>query len=186
LTGAWSKGKTARHDYYFFSKRCGAPSIKAYEVDFSLVQLLKSITPKKECLDAFIALLRSTYYKRVASLQKRKDEADGELKRLQGLRQALVEKILAGIYSDEIFREQNKLIEEQIITIQLAKDDALLAKYNLEDIIKFMKSKFDDLGRTYQEADMEQIKFSSIFLRTHLSYPGYSNPKLARHINISV
>ena len=94
------------------------------------VALLKTISPKKETLDAFIALLRSTYYKRVANLQKKKDQADIDIKRLQGLRQSLIEKNLAGVYSDEIFKEQNKLIEEQITQLQKAKDDGLLNKYN--------------------------------------------------------
>ena len=76
FTGAWSKGKMKKYAYYFCPKRCGAPSIQAYEVDLLTVKFLQDITPTEECLNAFIALLRGTYYKRVAALQKRKDEAD--------------------------------------------------------------------------------------------------------------
>lgn len=182
LTGAWSQGKCSKHAYYFCRKRCGTPSIKAYELDFSTVKLLQTITPTKDCLSAFIALLRKTYYKRVARLQKTKDEADSELKRLRSLRQALIEKNLKGIYSDEIFREQNKLIEEQIVTVQISKDDALLQKYNLEAIVTFMKRKFADLGKTYQESDLGQIRMllSSIFPSgLAWSYPGYSNTEIS-------
>lgn len=182
FTGAWSKGKCSKHAYYFCRKRCGTPSVKAYELDFTTVKLLETITPTVECLDAFIALLRKTYYKRVARLQNTKNEADSELKRLQGLRQALVEKNLNGIYNDEIFKEQNKLIEEQIIKVQLSKDDALLEKYNLEAVISFIKGKFSDLGRTYQESSLSQIRvlLGSIFPSgLSWSYPGYSNPEIS-------
>ena len=182
FTGAWSKGEHSKHAYYFCRKRCGTPSVKAYEVDIVTVKLLESITPTKECLEAFIALLRKTYYKRVANLQKRKTEADGELKRLQTLRQSLIEKNLNGIYSDEIFREQNKLIEEQITKVQMSKDDAVLSKYNLESIVTFMREKFDNLGKTYQESDLSQVRvlLSSIFPSgLAWSYPGYSNSQIS-------
>lgn len=182
FTGAWSKGKTARHAYYFCRKRCGKPSVKAYTLDFSMVEYLKKITPKQETLEAFISMLRGNYYKRVTILQRKKETADSELKRLQGLRQALVEKNLSGVYSDEIFKEQNKLIEEQITKVELTKDDAVLSKYNLEDIVKFMRDKFADLGNTYQESDLEQIKvlLSSIFTsELTWDYFSFSNSKIS-------
>jgi site-specific DNA recombinase len=181
FTGAWSKGKRAKHAYYFCRSRCGKPSVRAYDVDFLVVELLRRVTPKKETLDAFIALLRANYYKRVAGLQKKKEHADVELKRLQGMRKGLVEKNLSGVYSDEIFKEQNKIIEEQIMTLEITKDDSLLSKYNLEAIIGFMKDKFADLGKTYQDSDIEQIKvlLCSIFdSELTWDYSGISNTKI--------
>ena len=181
FTGAWSKGKRAKHAYYFCRSRCGKPSVRAYDVDFSVVELLRRVTPKKETLDAFIALLRANYYKRVAGLQKKKEHADVELKRLQSMRKGLVEKNLSGVYSDEIFKEQNKIIEEQIMTLEITKDDSLLSKYNLEAIIGFMKDKFADLGKTYQDSDIEQIKvlLCSIFdSELTWDYSGISNTKI--------
>lgn len=182
LTGAWSKGHTTRNAYYICQKRCGAPSIRACDLDLNTIALLKTVTPKKESLDAFISLLRASYYKRVGNLVKKKEMADVELKRLQNLRQALVEKNLSGVYSDEIFREQNKLIESQIICLQTAKNDELVTKYNLEDVIKFMRSKFEDLGKTYQESTIDQVKIliGSIFPSgLSWNYPGYSNPEIS-------
>lgn len=182
LTGAWSKGKRAKYAYYFCQKRCGISSIPMDSLDNATAHFLSTITPTKEALDAFIALLRRAYYQRVSQLQKRKDEADSELKRLQGLRQALIQKNLSGIYSDEIFREQNKLIEEQIVSLQLTKDDALLAKYNLESIVQFMKDKFANLGRTYQLSNLSQIRvlLCSIFPSGMVwSYPGFSNTEIS-------
>ncbi len=66
--------------------------------------------------------------------------------------------------------------------IELTKDDAVLSKYNLEDIIKFMKDKFADLGKTYQESDLEQIKvlLSSIFdSELTWDYFSFSNSKIS-------
>lgn len=47
----------------------------------------------------------------------------------------------------------------------MTKDDALLAKYNLEAIVNFMKDKFANLGTTYQMSTLSQIRvlIGSIF-----------------------
>lgn len=182
FTAGWSKGKCARYAYYRCQGPCRGPSISADKIHDGAIHYLSSITPTKEGLDSFIALLRRTYYQRVAQLQKRKDEADKELKRLYEQRQALIQKNLSGIYSDEIFKEQNKLIEEQIASIQMTKDDALLGKYNLESIVKFMKDKFSHLGRTYQMSSLSQVRvlLSSITPSGMVwSYPGYLNSKIS-------
>lgn len=63
--------------------------------------------------------LRKTYSQRVSTLQKRREEADEELRKLYETRQSLIDKNLAGIYSDDIFREQNRVLEEKIANIQI-------------------------------------------------------------------
>ncbi len=182
FTGGWSTGRSTKHAYYFCRNRCGKPSIKAYEIDFTTTKYLQQISPTEDCLNAFIALLRNTYYKRVAALKKRKDQADVELKRLYEMRQSLIQKNLSGVYSDEIFREQNKIIEEQITIVRMTADDELIEKYSLQTIIEFMKEKFANLGKTYQESDINQIKvlLGSIFPSGLVwGYPGYSNHDLS-------
>ena len=80
------------------------------------------------------------------------------------------------------FKEQNKLIEEQLITVQISKDDTVLTKYNLESIVTFMKEKFANLGETYQESDLSQIRvlLGSIFPPGMTwSYPSYSNTEIS-------
>lgn len=182
VTGGWSKGKKERYAYYRCQKGCDVSSISADKLSETTIHFLSSITPTREALDAFIALLRRTYYQRVTQLQKRKNEADKELKHLYEQRQVLIQKNLNGVYSDEIFKEQNELIENQIATVQMAKDDALLAKYNLETIVKFMRSKFANLGQTYQMSTLGQLRvlLCSIFPSgLRWSYPGYYNTKIS-------
>ena len=100
------------------------------------------MSPTKDGLNAFIALLRRTYFQRIKQLQKRKEVADQELSRLYELRQALVQKNLNGTYSDEIFKEQNKLIEDQIASVQITKDDSLMEKYILSTLASGEKELF--------------------------------------------
>ena len=182
MTGGWSKGKKARYAYYRCQKCSQAQSIPAGTLNNDAISYLSNISPTQDALMAFIGLLRRTYYQRVVRLQKRKEVADSELNRLKTLRQSLIEKNLSGIYSDEIFREQNKLIEDQIVSVQITKDDALLSKYNLQDIVKFMIDKFTNLGITYQTSKLPQIRvlLCSIFPNgLQWSYPGYLNTQIS-------
>ena len=182
LTGAWSKGEHARYAYYICNKRCGAKSVPVDKLNQAVIAFLSSITPTKEGLDAFIAMLRRTYHGRSAQLIKRREQADIELKKLYELRQSLIQKNLSSVYSDEIFKEQNNLIEEKITAIHVAQNDELLQQYNLEAIVTFMKEKFANLGTTYQLSNLSQIRvlISSIMPAGMLwSYPGLSNSQIS-------
>lgn len=180
FTGAWSKQH--RYAYYFCRYRCTNESVPRDKVEQDLTDLLRKITPTTQCLELFIALLRRNYMKRIVILKKRKEEADTELTKLYSQRQTLIEKNLAGIYPDEIFKEQNAIIEEKIISVRATKDDSLLQKYNLEETVKFMKSFFVDLGNTYLKSSLTQKKalLSSIFnSKLSWSYPGFSNSQIS-------
>ncbi len=182
MTGGWSSGRKNKHAYYFCRKRCGEPSIKAYEMDYSTVEHLRAISPTEQCLNAFLAMMRTTYYKRVSDLKSRKERAEVDLSRLYEMRQALIQKNLSGVYSDEVFKEQNKLIEEQVASVRMTKDDELVNKYNIQSVVEFMRAKFSDLGKTYQESNVTQIKvlLGSIFPSGMVwGYPGYSNQHIS-------
>lgn len=110
--------------------------------------------------------------------QKRREQADNELKKLYETRQALIEKNLTGTYSDDIFKEQNKLIEQKIATIQMTKNDGLITKYNIEDVTEFIREKFKKLAKTYLNSDLQQKRMllCSIFPSGLVwNYPGYLN-----------
>lgn len=179
FTGAWSKGKNARYGYYFCSRRCDqSPSIPVKLIDEATSELLAKISLKPETIELLQAFLRRTYYLRIGSLKQKRDQADIELKKVYELRQSLIEKNLNGTYSDDIFKEQNKLLEEKIKMIQVAKNDSVLEKYNLEAITQFIQDKFKDLNETFSTSDLDRkrVLMCSIFPKgLRWSYPGYSN-----------
>ena len=182
FTGAWSKGKKSKYAYYFCKQRCGKPSVPISDIENSLLGLLEKITPTPEMLELVNAYIRKIYYERVADLQKRKDQADSELKKLYELRQALIEKNLTGTYSDEVFKEQNRILEEKIKDIRMTSEDSLITKYNLEAITDFIKRKFKNLPHTYEESSLQQKRalLCSIFpLGLPWSYPAYSNTEIS-------
>ncbi len=130
----------------------------------------------------FISILRKEYLKRLSSLQKRKEIAEVEITKLYALRQALIEKNLSGIYSDQIFKEQNAVIEEKISTTHMNKNGMLIQQYNLEKIVETVKSYFDNLGQTYLNSNLtiKRILLGSIFAQKLVwSYPGISNRQIS-------
>lgn len=107
----------------------------------------------------------STYHQRLARLKKIGSNAENEIADLKLTRKILVEKNLSGIYSDEIFKEQNKIIESKILKAQIIKDDTTIDKYNIDKVTSFIKTMLADLGETYKKSNISQIKvlLGSIF-----------------------
>ena len=182
LTGAWSKGRNARYAYYRCSKFCTSKSIRVDVLENALMQTLRRITPTKEGLELFLTLLQKTYHSRRSRLEKIANQADTELEKLYSIRRQLVEKNLAGIYSDEIFKEQNAILEERIINAQITKHDGILERYNITAVTDFVKTKLADLGKTYTDSDLGQKKvlLGSIFSSgLTWNYFAYSNLKIS-------
>lgn len=165
LTAGWSKGRNSRYPYYRCAGKCTTTSIKKSDLEDTLIDLLKEITPKKESLDLFIAFLYRTYYHRLTRLKTIKNKADSEIARLQELRKTLVEKNMIGIYSDEIFKEQNTLLESKMTKAQIAKENSTIDKYNIDAVCSFVKQLLTDLGETYRRSSKYQVKvlLGSIF-----------------------
>jgi site-specific DNA recombinase len=193
FTGAWSKGRHNKYAYYFCTNRCGGISVPVQEMHNVLLQTLDSVNLTKEGLDLVIFLIRKVYARRVNELQKRKQNVDIEMGKLLQLRQTLVEKNLSGVYSDEIFQEQNKIIEIKIANLQIANDDSIFEKYSLERIITFIKEYFESLRATYLTSNPigKKVLLGSIFSSNlEWDYSGTLNrsisPMYQRMLDLSV
>ena len=159
LTGGWSKGRHQKYGYYRCSSSgCHSTSIKVDTLEQALISLLKQITPSKENLNLFTSYMFKNFHNRFTRLQKMKQSADVEIERLRELRKLLVEKNIAGVYSDEVFKEQNSIIEEKMTVSQIAKEDATIDRYNIDEVIIFIRTLLADLGETYKRASQSQVK----------------------------
>lgn len=164
LTAAWTKGRNNYFPYYRCSGKC-TKSIRKETLETSLVELLKRITPSEDALNIFISQAIKVYNERAGRLRKIRDESENEIKKLQEFRRHLVEKNLSGVYSDEIFKEQNAIIEEKMMRAQIAKDDTIYEKYNIQEVTNFMRTMLADLGETFKRSNQLQSKvlLGSIF-----------------------
>lgn len=179
FTGSWAKGKNKRYAYYFCVERCGPQSnVKAGDIDTAREKLLKKLSLKSETVQLVQAYIRRTYYLRTSSLKQKRDQGDIELKKIYETRQALIEKNLNGTYSDDIFKEQNKVLDEKIKAVHAAKNDSVIEKYNLEAINAFMMDKFTNLNKAFSTSDLGRKKSLLCWIFPQgltWAYPGYSN-----------
>jgi len=86
-----------------------------------------------------ISFVEKTYYNRLTQLRAITGGADDKIRKLQETRNLLVQKNLSGIYSDEVFREQNAIIEDNMTKAQIVKEDSRLDKYNIVEITTFIR-----------------------------------------------
>ena len=165
LTAGWSKGRSKKYPYYRCAGGCKTTSIRAEKLDDSVIELLQSIQPKKECIELFTQYVVEEYEDRLKNLKKARNHADAEIQRLKDMRKVLVEKNMLGIYTDEIFMEQNALLEKKMAKAQVAKADSTLEKYDINKLSGFIKETLSDLGETYKRSTVPQIKalLGSIF-----------------------
>lgn len=152
LSGGWSKGRSKKYAYYICKGRCGAPSIAVQILNDSLIEFLHKITPSKEQLEVFLMVLRKQFNQSFVSLKAKREKAELEVVQLKELRQTLVQKNLMGTYSDDVYHEQNKIIENKITSAHTILNATIFDKYNIDDIDTFMRDKFSDLGKTYLES----------------------------------
>lgn len=91
----------------------------------------------------------------------------------------MIEKNLAGVYSDEMFKEQNRFLEEKIKDIQITKNDELVTKYNLQAITAFLEEKFTDLSKNLSGVKSGTEAYLAVFDYAPWTYPGVSSSKLS-------
>lgn len=134
-------------------------------------------SPTEQGIKLYSNALLKTYNQQLAKLNGKKKVSDVETNKLQALRQVLIEKNLAGIYSDEIFKEQNTIIEKKLVEAHAAQSDELIEKYDINAILKFLEERLSDLSKTYTKSSPIQLRslLSKIFMSEFLwNYPGYS------------
>lgn len=183
LTGAWSTGKLGKkYAYYWCASKCNYKCIPVDTLKNTLIDVLKTITPKEECLNLFIEFVYKCFHNRLSRLTKIKNEADKEIEDLKALRKVLVEKNLNGVYSDEIFKEQSSMIEDRMLRAQVVKDDSTFNSYNIDAVTSFIKTILADLGETYKRSTIGQLKvlLGSIFPHgVAWDYSGTLDPQIS-------
>ncbi|MCL4354140.1 recombinase family protein [Patescibacteria group bacterium] len=152
LSGGWSKGRSKKYAYYICKNRCGASSIKVQVLNDSLINFLQENSPTKNQLETFLFVLKLRFNKSITLLKTKRENAKQEIEEQDKLLQTLIEKNLKGTYSDDEFIKQKTIIKDKIKDMKTLLSTTLFDKYSYEEIAKFMKSKFEDLGQTYLDS----------------------------------
>lgn len=182
FTGASSKGRGGYYPYYFCQKRCSSHySIPVKNIHEALTSLLKKTTINPAGKTMFLRLLENELSNRSSVLKQKGTRREQQLKKLNEMQRILIQKNLAGIYSDEIFKEQNELLEKNIKSIQTITDNKFTQQYNLQSAIEYVTKLMSSPLGAYGFADLENKRLFLSFLFPNgftWNYPGITYVKI--------
>ena len=129
----------------------------------------------------FLRLLENELSNRSSVLKQKGTRREQQLKKLNEMQRILIQKNLAGIYSDEIFKEQNELLEKNIKSIQTITDNKFTQQYNLQSAIEYVTKLINSPLGAYGFADLENKRLFLSFLFPNgftWNYPGITYVKI--------
>jgi hypothetical protein len=97
------------------------------------------------------------------------------------MRNNLIQKHLSGIYTDDIFLEQNNMITSNIDRMKTADNTTLTEKYTMATAWEYIDYKINNIEHSYKNLrhDYKKSLISTIFPSGFIwNYPGLTFPKL--------
>ncbi len=186
MTAAFSKRKYPY--YYCLEKSHFSPSVPKENFEKEFIQFMTKVKPKKKFVQLFTAMVKEKWQDRYSHLINKQKGVDRELSDLYEVRKKLGQKHLQGIYSDEAFKEQLELIEDQILVKKTIKSEAKLQKIDIDILVNFMNNFLWNLDKAWtQSKDLFEKKtlVSSIFPQNIIyQYPGFRTEYLSQSFEI--
>lgn len=185
LTGGWTQGRSKKYPYYWCIKHRRSYPKKRIEEQF--VELLEKIAPKPRFVDLFTEIFKEVWHERRQDLVGNTKRIELEIKALEEYKQALVDKNLKGIYSDELFKQQIARIQEEILVKKSSLSETKMEQVDIETLTNFAKFFMTNLVRVWQIADLEgRLKFQKAIFPEGLKYDelGFQTATLALPFNL--
>ncbi len=148
----------------------------------SIFTLLNGIRLTTQAQELLKKLIFTKYKNRLAVLEKGHRTSGQTIIHLKEQQQVLIQKNISGLYSDEIFKEQNNIIEEKLKQARAAQNDNLLKEYSVEKIEPIIENFISSLYLTYQNLELtnQRLLFSLIFgSKPSWNYPGLTDIHLS-------
>ncbi len=127
-------------------------------------------------------VLRKKFTHNINTIRTKRETAEQEIAQLKDLQQELVLNHLKKLYSDEVYQDQDQKLRVKIGALEQILGQNTFYKYTMDDVDKFMREKFNDLGQTYSDSEpgQQRVLLGSI-CPTGLAwqYPGLSNQQFS-------
>jgi len=175
FTGSWCQGRYKKYAYYHCRGRCENSNMPINVMHQSFAKLLKDRPITAEHAAFYLSLLENVFQRRFTKIKQKQIRTASQISKLRNLRQSLIDKNLAGIYSDKDFKEQFDLIEDQLHNMALFSNQTSLEKYTKEATKEYIEKIIVDLPRAYEACDIKQKRtLTSLLFPKGLiwNYPG--------------
>lgn len=175
LTGSVSKGRNKKYAYYHHGhQRCEkSQSIPKDDFEQSFVEYLGGITPDKKYEKLFKAIVLDIWKQNYKSLDEENVRIRREITKLESERQKVFDLHRKGVYTEDEFIEQKKLINDQInqkhSLIQEKQDEGFVMEQALEHCFQFVRN----TTKTWIEATYhEKLQFQKRIFKNQVEFDG--------------
>lgn len=153
LTGSWSKGRNKKYAYYWCKNH--SPSTPTGQLEDEFYSKLSNIKPKDSTVKEFVTILKDKYEKKYKELTVGINHLKKKLTELENTRKTLVKKNMEGLYDDDLFKEQDEDIKNQILVLKVQISDGSMEKLDIDTICRFAEHFIHNIAQTWKNADLE-------------------------------
>lgn len=181
FTGSWCKRHIYPYYWCYKSLVCRSPYVHAKVLHGELNIILKNLKLSQIGKDIFLLLLKDEYSKRYSRIKMHQSKGKQMIDKFSTMRTNLVSKHLSGIYSDEVFAEQNDMLSQNIKRLKQAINANSIQGYTLSLCEDYVSARIDKLVNTFDNLDVYNRKalLSTIFPQGFVwNYPGLSFPAI--------
>jgi DNA invertase Pin-like site-specific DNA recombinase len=180
LTGSCPKNKQGRSYAYYHHWRPGCPAARAipkHRLEQSFIDMLRNHTPAPETLSTWRLVVLDTLKQRLVANRAQYAPLDRALDALKLQRHKVFELHRTGFYSDDDFREQLRLLDDQIQQNRLRRSEEVTGEDNLPALLE---RAIDDMrnpaGKWVElEADYEgRLRFQERMFEEKVLWDGQS------------
>lgn len=184
LTAAFSRGRHGgKYPYYhcYNSKCLAKKAIAKNKFEDKFFDYLKNITPKKEYLNAFKAVIIDVWETKHKELNSDRENIIKNLASLKEEKIKLIEMKKKELLPDEDFRESFEKVRQEIIAKEIALDETKAEKFDtntISDVFGFIAN----VPEFWQKANYQQkIKIQGLIFpeKPIYNYSGFETPRLS-------
>lgn len=158
MTGSWSGGNGGKYAYYYCQHGHPAPSISKDSFETSYLKLVTQVKPTPELASLFAEMVKEKWQTRYSMQVAREKAIEDEIAALHEVRKNLTRKHAEGVYTDEVYKEQLEMIEDELLVKKSLKSEATLAQIDIEIVANFMKAFLSNPDKAWKEGTLAQRK----------------------------
>lgn len=149
--------------------------------------LLKSIQPNKDFIKFFKLVLADVHKRKYQESSKQIDKIDTEIFNLKRRKEKLLQKNLDGVISDEDYKEQTNICNEQIAIKEIERSEYREKESSADHLIALVETLFENLSTLWLESNFEnKQRFQSLVFSEGIpvSNSGFGTTTLALPFNL--
>lgn len=173
LTASISRGHGGKYAYYHcFNKECDGLRIRAETLHSDYEKLLESVTGLTHGrFRLFREIVLDQWKKRLEQSAAEKVCADSLVKHLEGQQARLLDKLLSGVISDEIYKVKANALQVEMAIAKSSHHDADLDQIDIEGTLDMAENLCSNAKRLWQGMDaMGKWKFQKVLFPQGLAY----------------